>query len=115
MQFDLILTSDIVGKYKPHASMYQSALRAVGHEKDPGSVAMVAAHVYDLEAAAKWWAVKHRYLKNILLTHPRSGFKTIYIKRSTEDMDVKIDHHAFDLVINEGGLVELARRLGLDM
>jgi 2-haloacid dehalogenase len=54
MIFDLVLTSDIIGSYKPDIIMYKTALRALGHEKDPGSVAMVAAHAYDLEAAAQW-------------------------------------------------------------
>ena len=44
-----------------------------------------------------------------------SGMKAIYIKRSTEDMDVDLNRHKFDLIINEGGLVELARRLGCDV
>lgn len=44
-----------------------------------------------------------------------SGMKTIYIERATEDMDVDLSAHKFDLVINEGGLVELARRLGCEV
>lgn len=41
--------------------------------------------------------------------------RTIYIKRATEDMDVNLSEHKFDLVVDEGGLVELARRLGCDV
>jgi 2-haloacid dehalogenase len=44
--------------------------------------------------------------------------KTIYIRRATEDMDIDdamIAQKGFDLVIGEGGLIELARRLGCQM
>lgn len=44
-----------------------------------------------------------------------SGMRTIYIKRSTEDMDIDLSKYKFDLSINEGGLLELARRLGCDV
>jgi len=93
MIFDLILTSNIVGHYKPNPEMYQAVQGALQYE--PGEIAMVAAHVYDLDAAAT------------------QGFRTIYIMRHTED--VGVDPKTFDkydLVINEGGISELARRLG---
>ncbi|KAG8895216.1 hypothetical protein FRC00_007746 [Tulasnella sp. 408] len=98
MEFDGIINSDIVGAYKPNPKMYQTALKALGASE--GEVAMVAAHAYDLEAAKK------------------CGFKTIYIRRATEDMDIDdaaIAAKEFDLVVNEGGLVELARRLGCEV
>lgn len=42
-----------------------------------------------------------------------SGFKTIYIVRETEDVGLDpASLKQFDLVISEGGLAELARRLG---
>lgn len=44
-----------------------------------------------------------------------SGMKTFYVKRATEDMDVDLSKYKFDLIIEEGGLVELARQLGCDV
>ncbi|KAG8909850.1 hypothetical protein FRC01_006690, partial [Tulasnella sp. 417] len=87
MEFDGIINSDVVGAYKPNPKMYQTAMKALGAGE--GEIAIVAAHAYDLEAAKK------------------CGFKTIYIRRATEDMDIDdaaIAAKEFDLVINEGGL-----------
>lgn len=47
-----------------------------------------------------------------------SGMRTIYIRRATEDMDIndeKLHSYGFDLIVNEGGLIELARRLGCEV
>jgi len=49
MAFDLLLTADVVGAYKPDAKMYQKPLQVLGLQ--PGEIAMVAAHAYDLRAA----------------------------------------------------------------
>ncbi|KAG8962938.1 hypothetical protein FRC03_003608 [Tulasnella sp. 419] len=94
VEWDLLLNSNITGVFKPHPKAYQFALTALDAVKSPEQVAMVAAHAYDLEAAK---------------TH---GMKTICIKRPTEDMDVDVSKQSFDLLIEEGGLGELARRLG---
>ncbi|EJU01472.1 HAD-like protein [Dacryopinax primogenitus] len=92
--YDLLLTSDVVGAYKPQPRMYQTAMAAV--QLKPEECAMVASHVSDLEAAKK------------------QGMRSIYIHRETEDMDVDLSNYEFDMIINEGGLVELARRLGVE-
>ncbi|KAG8902939.1 hypothetical protein FRB99_003933 [Tulasnella sp. 403] len=94
MRFDAVLCSDVIETYKPNPKMYKTAIKALEADGKPGEIAMVAAHVYDLEAAKK------------------HGMHTIYIARATEDMDEDASKHEFDLVVNEGGLVELARRLG---
>ncbi|KAJ1302822.1 hypothetical protein OPQ81_003128 [Rhizoctonia solani] len=92
--FDLLLTSDLIGTYKPSRKMYATAIAALGLK--PEEIAMVAAHEWDLHAASE------------------EGLRTIYIERWTEDRGV--DRAAlrgkFDLYINEGGIVELARRFG---
>lgn len=41
-----------------------------------------------------------------------SGMKTIYIKRDTEDVELVFARNEVDMYIEEGGLVELAKRLG---
>lgn len=45
---------------------------------------------------------------------PRRGFKTIYIRRAYTDVDGVPPEvlSTFDLVIEEGGIEELARQLG---
>lgn len=50
---DAVLASDVIGTFKPNPSVYRTALKALQCEQAPGNVAMVAAHAYDLEAAAK--------------------------------------------------------------
>jgi len=92
--FDLLLTSDLIGTYKPSRKMYTKALHAL--DLKPEEVAMVAAHEWDLGAARE------------------VGMKTIYIERWTEDRSVNRDalRGEFDLYINEGGVIELARRFG---
>lgn len=47
--WDCVLSSELAGKYKPHPSVYQTAVRLLGLA--PGEVLMVAAHVSDLEGA----------------------------------------------------------------
>lgn len=49
MSWDLLLTSDILGLYKPNPQTYKAVLSALGLR--PDECAMVAAHVYDLNAA----------------------------------------------------------------
>ena len=67
---------------------------------EPGRTAMVAAHAYDLRAAA------------------RVGMRTIYVRRTTEDSNEDMEKVAgeVDLFIDGtaegGGLLDLARRLG---
>ncbi|KAG8728472.1 hypothetical protein FRC10_004949 [Ceratobasidium sp. 414] len=94
LKFDLLLTSDLIGTYKPARKMYQTALSALDLKAE--EVAMVAAHEWDLGAAQE------------------VGMKAIYIERWTEDRAVNRDalRDRFDLYINEGGVVELARRFG---
>ncbi|KAF8713658.1 Haloacid dehalogenase, partial [Rhizoctonia solani] len=93
--FDLLLTSDLIGTYKPSPKMYAAAITALGLK--PDEVAMVAAHQWDLDAARK------------------EGLRTIYVERWTEDRGVDRDalRDQFDLYVNEGGVVELARRFGV--
>ncbi|CAE6445034.1 unnamed protein product [Rhizoctonia solani] len=95
LAFDLLLTSDLIGTYKPSPKMYAAAITALGLKAD--EVAMVAAHEWDLGAARK------------------EGLRTIYIERWTEDRGVDRNtlRDQFDLYINEGGIVELARRFGV--
>ncbi|CAE6477346.1 unnamed protein product [Rhizoctonia solani] len=94
LAFDLLLTSDLIGTYKPSPRMYAAAIAALGLK--PEEVAMVAAHEWDLAAARE------------------GGLRTIYVERWTEDRGVDRDalRGKFDLYINEGGIIELARRFG---
>lgn len=117
---DAILTSDVIGAFKPNPSVYRTALKALQCEESSEQVAMVAAHAYDLEAAAKLLSVHccdlpvsaHRNLMKILCRTRYRGFKTIYIVRDTEDVGLDpARFEKFDLVIREGGIAELARRL----
>lgn len=65
LDFDLLLSSQLLGHTKPEPKMYLKALDLV--QAEPKEAVMVAAHAYDLRAAR---AV---------------GMRTIYIHRTTED------------------------------
>jgi len=91
VNYDIILPSNLIGAYKPDPKMYTTAIKTL--ELEPQECAMVAAHAYDLDAAA---------------TH---GMRTIYIARHTEDIGAHIQDNKYDLVVREGGIAELARRL----
>jgi 2-haloacid dehalogenase len=95
--------------------MYTTTLHAL--DLKPEEVAMVAAHEWDL-GAAREVCVLGPSSEDIspcsLMYHEHSGMKTIYIERWTEDRSVNRDvlRDEFDLYINEGGVIELARRFG---
>jgi len=91
INYDIILPSNLIGAYKPDPKMYTTAIKTL--ELEPQECAMVAAHAYDLDAAA---------------TH---GMRTIYIARHTEDIGHQVQDNKYDLVVREGGIAELARRL----
>ncbi|KAI0069782.1 haloacid dehalogenase [Panus rudis PR-1116 ss-1] len=97
LPWDIVLSGDILGSYKPNPKMYLGAAERLS--VTPSKVAMVAAHIYDVRAAA---------------TH---GMKTVYVRRTTEDtpeiraqVEAKADGGEFDVVVDS--LVELAKLLG---
>ena len=63
--FQRIFSADTFRAYKPSPVMYLGAARELGLE--PGQIAMVACHMYDLEAARG------------------HGFRTIYVERPREE------------------------------
>ncbi|KAG2074524.1 haloacid dehalogenase [Suillus decipiens] len=92
--WDGIFSSELFGSYKPNKKVYQSA--AYHLSLPPHKIAMVAAHKYDLLAAAS------------------VGFRTIYVPRPAEDshevresMRSKKDGGEVDLVVKD--FEELAR------
>ncbi|KZT52738.1 HAD-like protein [Calocera cornea HHB12733] len=98
LQFDTLLSSQLLGRTKPSPDMYRRALELLAIE--PEQALMVAAHAYDLRAAAK------------------VGMKTVYIHRPTEDPQedmskVREDVDLFLDGISPGsGLMALADHLG---
>lgn len=101
LSFKVLQSSEDFKAYKPHPSTYLGAAKKLGLE--PEEVAMVAAHLVDLQAARSY------------------GFKTIYVERKEEeDWDRKgkeyLDARTWvDMWVteDEDGLVEVARRLGI--
>ncbi|CAL1697128.1 unnamed protein product [Somion occarium] len=65
LPWDVVLSGDIIGSYKPNPKMYLTAAQLLG--LDPQKCCLVAAHLYDLRAAAS------------------HGFRTVYVRRPTED------------------------------
>ncbi|KAG2113230.1 HAD-like domain-containing protein [Suillus clintonianus] len=95
--WDGIFSSEMFGSYKPNKQVYQSA--AYHLSLPPHKIAMVAAHKFDLLAAAS------------------VGFKTIYVPRPAEDsrevresMRSRKDGGEVDLVVKD--FHELARLMG---
>ncbi|KAI1500812.1 HAD-like domain-containing protein [Biscogniauxia marginata] len=99
--FRRIMSTAEFGTYKPHPSTYLGAVKAL--ECRPEQVAMVAAHLGDLQAARS------------------HGLRTIYVERPQEeawgrDEDRYKDARSWvDLWVGEkeNGFVEVARRLGI--
>ncbi|KAI5475021.1 haloacid dehalogenase [Pseudohyphozyma bogoriensis] len=95
--FHTLLSSQLLGHTKPDPKMYLKALDLIGVK--PEEAVMVAAHAYDVRAAAS------------------VGMQTVYVHRATEDtdLDMHLVRDEFDLFIDgtsgekDGGLVELAR------
>ncbi|CCL99944.1 uncharacterized protein FIBRA_01969 [Fibroporia radiculosa] len=92
LPWDVVFAGDILGSYKPNPKMYLGALQYLALQ--PHECAMVAAHIYDLRAAAS------------------HGMKTVYIPRLGEDQSLetaprsKQDGGEVDIIVNS--LVELA-------
>lgn len=98
--FTKLISAENFKAYKPDPKVYLGAAELVGVE--PGQVAMVAAHLNDLDAAKKL------------------GLRTIYVRRQQEedwsesDQRYQAAREWVDLWVDvgEGGFVEVARRLG---
>ncbi|PIL30019.1 hypothetical protein GSI_07931 [Ganoderma sinense ZZ0214-1] len=92
LPWDVVFAGELLGSYKPNPKTYLGAVHHLG--VTPERCAMVAAHIYDLRAAAS------------------HGLKTVYVRRPTEDADVrdsiksKAEGGEVDLVV--GSFEELA-------
>ena len=51
LDFDMLLSSELLGLTKPDPAIYRKAIELLGHE--PEECLMVAAHAYDLRASKK--------------------------------------------------------------
>lgn len=57
LPWDFVFAADLLKAYKPSPKMYLGACELLALE--PGQVAMVASHIYDLRAAAKYGVRRH--------------------------------------------------------
>ncbi|KLO10028.1 haloacid dehalogenase [Schizopora paradoxa] len=95
LRWDVILSAELLGSFKPNPKVYLGAMHHLSVR--PENCAMVAAHIFDLRAAAS------------------HGMKTVYVRRPTEDVDVrdsvkpKSEGGDVDVVVD--GLDELAALL----
>ena len=93
LPWDLVLSSELIGHYKPDRAVYLKAAGLLG--LSPGEVMMVAAHKYDLRAAAD------------------AGLRTAFVPRSQEWPNRRIDlsyEDSFD--VNARDFLDLATQLG---
>jgi len=97
--FGRLLSAEDFGAYKPDPRVYLGAAERLG--LGPGEVAMVAAHLGDLDAAR------------------RLGLRTVYVERDGEE-DWEVGSERYEAAkgwvdlwvgLDEGGFVEVARRL----
>ncbi|KAM5536350.1 hypothetical protein V8D89_009948 [Ganoderma adspersum] len=70
LPWDVVFSGELLGSYKPNPKTYLGAVHHLG--VPPEKVAMVAAHLY-----------------NDLLSAGSHGMKTVYVRRSTEDVNVR--------------------------
>lgn len=91
--WDLILSAELAGEYKPDAEVYETAVDFL--DLDPDAVMMVAAHGGDLDASRE------------------VGLRTAYVhrpdERGPEDRKERPDPSAYDLVVDD--FLELAEAL----
>jgi len=93
LTFDTVLCADVTRAFKPDPRVYQIPIQTLKAGSNPEEIAMVAAHPYELEAARKY------------------GLRTIFISRAKDDSEEELKKE-FDMVVMDGGYVELAKRLG---
>ncbi|KAJ3740295.1 haloacid dehalogenase [Lentinula detonsa] len=72
LPWDVIFSSALFGSFKPNPKTYLSALSHLSISSTPHKAAMVAAHLFDLQAA-----------KGV-------GMRTIYVRRPREDEDLSV-------------------------
>lgn len=98
--FGRLFSAEDFGAYKPDPRVYLGAVERLG-VGGPGEVAMVAAHLGDLDAAR------------------RLGLRTVYVERDGEE-DWEVGSERYEAAkgwvdlwvgVDEGGFVEVARRL----
>ena len=93
LPWDLVLSSELIGHFKPDREVYLKAAELLG--LPPGEVMMVAAHKYDLRAAAE------------------AGLRTGFVPRPMEWPSRRIDlsyEDPFD--VNARDFLDLAEQLG---
>ncbi len=93
LPWDVVLSSELAGRYKPDREVYLKAASLLG--LPPGEVMMVAAHKGDLRAAA------------------RAGLRTAFVPRPKERPNRQIDlayDNSFD--VNARDFLDLAAQLG---
>ncbi|KAJ5088096.1 hypothetical protein N7456_011712 [Penicillium angulare] len=101
LPFNHLISAENFGAYKPSQKVYLGAADLLG--RDPAQCAMVAAHLHDLKAAKE------------------CGLQTIYVERELEeawpaDRIAQAKAEGFVDIwvgLNEGGFIEVARRLGI--
>lgn len=97
-EFAVIVSAADFKAYKPDPAVYEGLVKTLGVQ--PGEVALVAAHLFDLEAAR------------------RLGIKTVYVERPEEEAwgreKVEEARGWVDIWVSAGepGFLDLARRLG---
>ncbi|KAI0770922.1 haloacid dehalogenase [Trametes elegans] len=69
LPWDIVFSGELLGSYKTNPKVYLGAIHHLS--LPPEKVAMVAAHIDDLQAAGS------------------HGIKTVYVRRPTEDIDVQ--------------------------
>ncbi|KAG7288575.1 hypothetical protein NEMBOFW57_004928 [Staphylotrichum longicolle] len=90
--FGVVISGEDFRAYKPAREVYLGACRVLGREV--GEVAMVAAHLGDLEAARG------------------VGMRTVYVEREGEE-EWGVEEERYQRAREWGGFEEVARRLGV--
>lgn len=83
LAFDLLMSSQLLGAYKPRPEAYGKGMELVGRTAD--EVVLVAAHAYDLRGAAA------------------CGMRTVYVRRWTDDVkeDMEVVRGEVDVFLDD--------------
>ncbi|KAF9019441.1 haloacid dehalogenase [Hymenopellis radicata] len=84
LPWDIVFSAEMFASYKPNPAVYLGAMHHLSLDGKPEKCVMAAAHIWDLEAAAKL------------------GMKTVYIPRPGEDKQLEFTVKTKD----EGGFVD---------
>ncbi|TFY51429.1 hypothetical protein EVJ58_g10570, partial [Rhodofomes roseus] len=92
LPWDVVLSSELLGSYKPNPKTYLGALHHLSLTSPP-QLCMVAAHIYDLRAAAS------HGLRTVFVRRPREPDSPPDVRTKTEGGEVDLVVDSFEEIV----------------